>query len=773
MSIKTRIIVNFILVALLPLFFVVLLNYSNARHSLIDTQSTSLNLITDFKASVLENYFADLQHDVAVVRDDPTMKANLPIVARFAGDHANPQYLNAKAILDRQLGSWLKNRSEIVDIMLTDAAGQVVYAAHQQQQRISENPDNRLLPGPGNADFQKEKEGIYTSDIFSDTIAENFSGFLVTAPITNANGTFGGVAAFEVNAQKFYGLIVQNYAGLGQTGETLLARGDTHSVTFINPFRFNPYAPFRSTVEQNSGMETPMFDALVGGSGSGISTDYRGNEVLAAWHPIPSRGWGLETKIDLDEVLLPARVIGYSALIIGFVTTLVLIGAAFLFSQSILAPLESLTAKAGEMAQGNLRVSLEKNLLDSGDETGTLSRAFATMAEKLRELYEGLETKVRERTRDLEQAKATDEAMLASIGDGLAFINPEGRVILLNGAAEHMLGWKNKETLGKKFEEVVKIGGEENEIIPPEHSPVSKVLRSHTSVSTTTTDPYRYTRRDGTTFPVAMTISKVSLQNSLLGLIIVFRDITIEKDIDRAKTEFVSLASHQLRTPLSTINWYAEMLLAGDAGKLNEEQKKYLEEVYKGNRRMVELVNALLNVSRLELGTFTVEPEPTDIAALARSVLDEQKPAIDMKKLTLKPSFPKDLPKITVDPKLLRMVFQNLVANSVKYTNEGGHIGIAVSSDKANNELHFTVSDSGIGIPKNQQKNIFAKLFRADNARESDADGTGLGLYIVKSIIEHSGGTIRFESEENKGTAFYVALPMEGMEKKVGTKSLS
>ncbi len=249
-----------------------------------------------------------------------------------------------------------------------------------------------------------------------------------------------------------------------------------------------------------------------------------------------------------------------------------------------------------------------------------------------------------------------------------------------------------------------------------------------------------------------------------------FQDITREMEIDKAKTEFVSLASHQLRTPLATVNWYTEMLLSEDAGKIDGEQKEYLEEIYASNKRMVELVNSLLNVSRLELGTFTIEPEPTDIVELMQSVIDEQMPQIRERKHTFTTKLAKDIPIMPLDTKLLRMVFQNLLSNAVKYTPVGGVLSVDVAHDAEN--VSVRVADNGLGIPASEKERIFSKLFRATNARESDTEGTGLGLYIVKTIVEESGGTIRFESEENKGTTFFVTLPLEGMKKKAGSKRL-
>jgi len=291
-------------------------------------------------------------------------------------------------------------------------------------------------------------------------------------------------------------------------------------------------------------------------------------------------------------------------------------------------------------------------------------------------------------------------------------------------------------------------------------------------------------RKNGSEYEALISVSPVlDAGGNIIFFVGLEKDITKEKEIDKAKTEFVSLASHQLRTPLSTINWYTEMLLSGDAGEINKEQKSYLEEIYTGNQRMVDLVNSLLNVSRLELGTFIIEPEMKNINALGESVIKEIKPLADKRKQKLDYKYDSNIDEIMIDEKLLRMVFQNLLSNSIKYTQEGGNINMEINkitsgkilADNVIKEdsLLIKVSDNGYGINKNQQDRIFSKLFRADNIREKDTEGTGLGLYIIKTIIDNSGGKIWFESEENKGTTFFVLIPQSGMKKKEGSKALS
>jgi len=263
----------------------------------------------------------------------------------------------------------------------------------------------------------------------------------------------------------------------------------------------------------------------------------------------------------------------------------------------------------------------------------------------------------------------------------------------------------------------------------------------------------------------------VDKRGNLIGYRGADKDITVQEEIDKAKSEFVSLASHQLRTPLTAISWYTEMLLAGDAGAINDNQKKYLSEVYDGNKRMIDLVNSLLNVSRIELGTFMVEPEPAHLEEMADSVIKELDHSIKERKLDFHKEYEASLPIINVDIKLTRMIFQNLLSNAVKYTPEGGKITLTIKKQDPN--MLISVADTGYGIPKNQQSHIFSKLFRADNVMAKDTEGTGLGLYIIKSIVESSGGKIWFESEENKGTTFFVNLPLSGMQKKKGSKPLS
>lgn len=364
----------------------------------------------------------------------------------------------------------------------------------------------------------------------------------------------------------------------------------------------------------------------------------------------------------------------------------------------------------------------------------------------------------------IESEKVRDEALLESIGDGVVATDREGVIIFINKVAQEMLSW-GQDIVGKKLGEVSLLADVDGKHVSVENHPLHRCIETRRKAAT---KDYHFVRKDKIDLSVYISATPVILNNEVVGAIEVFRDITKEQEVDRAKSEFVSLASHQLRTPLSTVSWYAEMLLDGDAGKLNIEQRKYIEQIYESNHRMIDLVNSLLNVSRIELGTFEIRPEKINLAETADSILAELRQQINQRGVRIIKKYEQDLPAVKADHNLARVVLQNLLSNAVKYTSEKGFVEIEMFS--RGKDVLVRVADNGCGIPKNQQEKIFTKLFRADNVKELVTDGNGLGLYIVKSIIEQSGGKIWFESEEGRGTTFYVSFPFEIIPKKGRTK---
>lgn len=247
------------------------------------------------------------------------------------------------------------------------------------------------------------------------------------------------------------------------------------------------------------------------------------------------------------------------------------------------------------------------------------------------------------------------------------------------------------------------------------------------------------------------------------------------KELDQAKDEFISIASHQLRTPLTTIKGYASMIDEGDFGKLSSKTKEPLKEILDGSERMNRLVGDLLNVSRIQAGKFFIDATEVDMPELVASEVKQLEQLAKAKNVELVYVEPKaKLAPMMLDLNKTQQAAMNLIDNAIHYSappSGGGHV--QVSLEVHGNEVVFLVRDDGIGVPKDKQSKLFTKMFRADNAKEVRPDGTGLGLYLVKRVVEDQGGQIVFASEPGKGSTFGFRLPLTGVPKELQQKAKS
>lgn len=234
----------------------------------------------------------------------------------------------------------------------------------------------------------------------------------------------------------------------------------------------------------------------------------------------------------------------------------------------------------------------------------------------------------------------------------------------------------------------------------------------------------------------------------------------MDKPKDTRQIDFANLTSHQLRTPLSGIKWMLELLQKSNTGSLNKKQRDFIEKIDFSNERMIALVNDLLEVSKIEGGKAELYLQPTDLVVIIRSLLKEREKEVKKKRLQITFTTEHEpFPLARTEPNKIKQALSNLLSNAIAYTPEAGVISIDLKVlDKM---ILCTIADSGVGIPKYQQKNVFNKFFRGDNVLNIEAVGTGLGLYITKVFIEASGGKIWYKSQEGKGSTFYFTLPIE------------
>jgi len=354
----------------------------------------------------------------------------------------------------------------------------------------------------------------------------------------------------------------------------------------------------------------------------------------------------------------------------------------------------------------------------------------------------------------LEAERARADALFQSIGDGAISTDSRGMITRINRTALDLLGFDRDELEGTWFPKSIVAVDENNQPLDIAERPITQAFLSGRPVSARA----YYRRKDGTPLPTALTVSPYMLEGRPVGAVQVFRDITAELEIDRAKDEFISLASHQLRTPLTIIRTYSEMLSQGFGGDLNDRQSSFINAVNVSVIRMSTLINSLLSVARIESGQVHINWKKTNLGTILQSVLDEMKPRLNDKslrlKLTIKPSG-----QVTTDPVLVKEIFVNLLSNAIKYSPTRGTIVIRLEREPKH--IMFTISDSGYGIPKTEQDKVFSKFYRGSNILKRDTDGTGIGLYLVKRITENLGGDIWFKSREERGTTFYCTLPLK------------
>lgn len=344
-----------------------------------------------------------------------------------------------------------------------------------------------------------------------------------------------------------------------------------------------------------------------------------------------------------------------------------------------------------------------------------------------------------------EEEREKTMAIISNFNDGLLVFNGENKITIVNPAAEKIFNLRSASLVGKTIYELGNFVG-----IDPT---ISSFLKEDSRIN----------------LKKKVVISKnlfleilnipLYLNEKIIGGLIILHDVTDTKRIENMKNEFVSLAAHQLRTPLSAIKWSLELVLNNYFGEINKEQKEILSKTHAKNDNLITIVNDLLSVAKIEDGRYIYSQNLNNLQEIFESMMNQY--LADMKNKNIKFEFEKSsipLPEIMVDREKIKIPFQNLLENAIKYTGQNGEIKAKMENN--GEEIEFKITDSGIGIPAGEQKRLFEKFFRASNAVKVDPAGSGLGLFITKNIIEAHGGTIYFNSEENKGTTFGFKLPI-------------
>lgn len=374
------------------------------------------------------------------------------------------------------------------------------------------------------------------------------------------------------------------------------------------------------------------------------------------------------------------------------------------------------------------------------------------------------ENQMSELSEKLEVEQLKSEILLRSIGDGVIVTDLSGTIQLLNGPACIITGWPQDEATGIKYRNVMPLEDEKGNQLEGEQDPFYKAIISKSSIRR---NDVVLLNRDRRKLQLSLVVSPIfSNTGKVSGAIGVFRDISEEKAAARQRDEFISTASHEMRTPVAAIEGFLALALNPKVSSIDENARKYIDKAHESTQHLGQLFRDLLSVTKLEDGRLSNHPKPFDLGKLIKVTIDELAFKAEQKNLDLKLKSSQEtgsndqgvmpLFYINADPERIREVFVNLVDNAIKFTPKGG-VDVTINGD--NKQVTVGVHDQGIGISKNEINHLFQKFYRIDNTATREIGGTGLGLYLCRQIIELYNGRIWVESEEGKGSSFYFSLP--------------
>jgi protein-histidine pros-kinase len=372
-------------------------------------------------------------------------------------------------------------------------------------------------------------------------------------------------------------------------------------------------------------------------------------------------------------------------------------------------------------------------------------------------------TMVMSAVRNITDRKKADQKfkdLLESAPDAMVIVNRSGEIVLVNSQAVKLFGWTHKELLGQKIEILVP---KRYRTKHPDHRagffalPRSRAMGAGLELFGL--------RKDGTEFPVEISLSPLETEEGLF-VSSAIRDVTDRKrfeqtlhEANRMKSEFLANMSHELRTPLNGIIGFTELLWDEKAGQLNAKQKEYLGDILNSGRHLLQLINDVLDLSKVEVGKMELFPESFALSKAVEEVCSNVSKMADKKDIEIRSAIAPSLGTVTLDPQKFKQVLYNLLSNAVKFSDAGGHVAIVAEPIDAG-QLRLQVSDTGIGIKAEDMERLFLEFQQLDSGVGRRHEGTGLGLALTKKIVDLFGGVIAVESKPGKGSTFTVTLPV-------------
>lgn len=766
MKIKPKLVILFLLISLAPLLVVNFLSYNSFKTEITNKTVDQLTATAAKQEQRLNTILQQNRERVINLSNMYELRVSLERYLRLKDD------ADAK-IINRILVTENSGLSD-VSMYITNTTGTILASTDVSIIGTSFSNEEGLL--------QNETDSVYT---LSEDKKEQTTKLFVTNRIMFEGRPLGFLIMSFPTDEIFY--VVQDYTGLGKTGETELAKLDANgNAVFLTPLRFDSEAAFKRVVSATNTHSPIILSFSKIESVYTDAVDYRGQSVLAATKYIDLARWGMVVKIDKAEALAPIDFLRNDLLIVFLISSFAVALIAFYFSDVFTRPIIALTKITQRIIEGDLNQQIT---ISSSDEIGLLAGTFNQMTKRLAESYHALEEKVKQRTaelakklaelarnnkeleeldeklklekasteqkvtdrtRELREEQARLTASINSLSLGFLLTDTYNNVLIANPAVEHIFNLRNAAWTLKDIQEALqnsidlsaqalKTKNEKKMIEIEEIAFKGKFLRMLFS-------------------PITM----IRDHEEIIGTVILVEDITEAKILERSREEFFSIASHELKTPLTAIRGNVSLIRSYYAKTIpNPEVLQMLDDIENGSIRLIKIVNDFLNVSRFEQGRITMKIESLALSEVIEETIKGVKELAVEKKLSLESEGISDsLPRVKADRDRVKEILLNLIGNAINYTSSGG---IKVRVEQQEKFIKVYVSDTGVGIPLEYQSLLFHKFQQAapNILTRSVAQGTGLGLYISKLMVEAMGGMIKLErSVPGGGTTFSFTLPI-------------
>ncbi len=750
MSIRTRLSAKLallvVLLAVVPLLITGLVFYANARETIIQSTFDHLSSISVLREAEFNRWVEDNKRRLRELVRRPLIRAfTVDLVSSSSSD---PVYQAARTkIREDHLLPTLEEEKGLQELFILGAGdGQILVSSLEKNEGMFRESEPYFVEG---------LSGTFVQNVYYSMLLEKPT-ITIATPVKSEAGELLAVLAAHVDLTEM-SKIMQQGSDISRSEETYLVNKFNF---FVTESRFAPNYAFKRALH-TEGVQA----ALRGEDGVGLYKDYRGVPIIGVYRFLPEWELVIITEVDQAEAFAPIVSLGRVA--IGIVLAVIVIVAllAVYFSRTITGPVRRLVGGTEEIGRGNLDHRIKKI---SSDEIGQLSRAFNQMAGRLKKITASRD----ELNRHIEERKQAEEALSKSeqqyraiVEDQIEFVSratPDGIITFANTALCRMLGKPVEQIVGRRLndffdqETMDKVSAGWSSISP--ESPTA--IYEERLILPDGSERWVQWLNHGLFDAAGQVIEYQGVGRDITDLKIAHAELEWAKEAaeaaNRAKSSFLANMSHELRTPLNAILGFSQVM-ESDSASLSEEQCEHLSYIKKSGDHLLEMVNDILDLSRIEAGKMEIEKQPIDLKDLLSRTPSVIQSQAKKKGITIEMNLDSELGMIEADGVRIKQVMYNLLSNAVKFTETGKRIGIDAYTEE--DQAVVEVWDEGIGIALEDLDKVFDPFEQVGQADLGKPEGTGLGLAISRRLIEAHGGTLSVQSEKGAGSRFRIVLP--------------